>query len=126
MRLLLDTHVLHWFFYEPRRVRDKVAATLRDPDNDLYASAVSTWEIAIKAALGKIKAEPKDLAREIAATGMRELPITIAHTMAVRDLPSHHKDPFDRILIAQALNDGLTIVSADRIFAAYSVPVLSA
>ena len=126
MRLLLDTHILHWFFYEPHRVRDKISAALRDPENDLYVSAVSTWEIAIKAALGKIKAEPKDLATEMAATGMRELPVTIAHTMAIRDLPHLHNDPFDRMLIAQAHADHLTIVSADRIFAAYPVPVLSA
>jgi len=126
LRLLLDTHVLYWFFYEPRRVRATVAAAVRDTDNDLFVSAASTWEIAIKAALGKIRAEPKDLAAEIARTAMREVPITIAHTMAVRDLPRHHKDPFDRILIAQALAEHLTIVSADKMFAAYSVPVLAA
>jgi len=126
VRLLLDTQILHWFFYEPKKLRPQIATAIRDPENQLYVSAVSTWEIAIKAALGKIKAEPADLAAEIATTGMRELPITIAHTMGARDLPRHHGDPFDRILIAQALAEGLTIVSADKVFAAYSVPVLAA
>lgn len=122
--MLLDTHALIWALAQPRRLPDRVVADIRDPGNSVHLSAASTWEIAIKAAIGKITADVAAIAREARAAGFDELPISIAHTMRVRGLPSHHRDPFDRLLVAQALEEGLTIVTHDPAFGAYPVPTL--
>ena len=119
--LLLDTHALIWALSAPRRLPAKVAAVLREPDTDVYVSAVSTWEIVIKSALGKIDADLPAIVSAARAADFDELPITIAHTERLRALPTHHRDPFDRLLIAQALEERLTIVTHDRLIAAYSV-----
>lgn len=119
--LLLDTHALIWALSAPRRLPAQVAALIRDPQTDVYISAASTWEIAIKSALGKITADLAAIVSAARAANFDELPITIAHTERLRDLPAHHRDPFDRLLIAQALEERLTIVTHDRIIAAYSV-----
>jgi PIN domain nuclease of toxin-antitoxin system len=87
-------------------------------------SAASTWEIAIKSALGKLSAEVAHIADAARDAGFDELPLSIAHTVRLRDLPPHHRDPFDRILVAQALDEGLTIVTHDRVFDHYRVPLL--
>src|SRR5262249_44817102 len=123
-RLLLDTHALLWALGDPRRLPALVVDSLRDPDNDVYVSAVSTWEIAIKAALGKLEADLAATVRALRAADFEELPITIAHTVRVRTLPDQHRDPFDRLLVAQALEDGLTIVTHDPLVAAYPVSTL--
>ena len=122
--LLLDTHALIWALSAPRRLPVRVATALRDPDTDLYVSAVSTWEIAIKSALGKIDADLAAMVRAARAADFDELPITIAHTERLRGLPPHHHDPFDRLLVAQALEEHLTIVTHDLRIAAYAVPRL--
>jgi PIN domain nuclease of toxin-antitoxin system len=123
-RLLLDTHALIWALSAPRRLPAAVAASIRDPENEVYVSAVSTWEIAIKSALGKIKADLAAVVRATRKADFEELPITIAHTERLRALPDHHRDPFDRLLVAQAIDERLTIVTHDRLIAAYSVPIL--
>jgi PIN domain nuclease of toxin-antitoxin system len=119
--LLLDTRVLIWALSAPRRLPTRVAALIRDPDTDVYMSAASTWEIAIKSTLGKIDADLAAVVRAARAADFDELPVTIAHTERLRDLPAHHRDPFDRLLVAQALEERLTLVTQDRFIAAYSV-----
>ncbi len=123
-RLLLDTHALIWALSGPRRLPARVAKVVRDPENDVYASAVGTWEVAIKSALGKIDADVAAVADGAREADFEELPITIAHTVRLRALPAHHRDPFDRLLVAQALVEQLTIVTHDPLFARYSAPVL--
>jgi len=120
-RLLLDTHALIWALSNPRRLPPGVAADIRNPESDVYVSAASTWEIAIKSALGKISADLAAIVTAARAADFEELPVTIAHTQQLRALPAHHRDPFDRLLVAQALAEGLTIVTHDQSIAAYSV-----
>ena len=117
MRLLLDTHTFVWWDNDelPRAVRDRIRSA-----DGVYVSAVSAWEIAIKAALGKMTARAA-LAAAIEDYGFDGLPITVAHADAVRELPRHHRDPFDRLLVAQAQLEDLTIVSRDPAFRAYEV-----
>lgn len=125
MRLLLDTHVLLWWLADDERLARGAASDLiRDAENDTVVSAVSAWEISIKQALGKLAA-PYDLPEQIVASGFQELPVTIRHSMAAGALPAHHQDPFDRMLIAQALAEQLTLVSADRRMALYDVPLIA-
>jgi len=121
VRLLLDTHALLWALAAPARLPSATAAAIRDPSNAVYVSAASVWEIAIKAALGKVKADVDEVARSAAEVGFDELPVTFAHARRVRALPPHHRDPFDRMLAAQALEEGLTVVTRDRSFGDYRV-----
>src|SRR5262245_12185043 len=113
MRLLLDTHVLLWAIAQPRRLPPRVAAALRAPTNEVVVSAVSTWEIAIKAALRKLDANVDDVVEEIRTAGFDELAVTLDHTVQLQTLPPHHRDPFDRLLVAQALVESLTLVTHD-------------
>lgn len=122
--LLLDTHALIWALTAPHRLPAHAAAGIRAPENEVYVSAASTWEIAIKSALGKITADLEAVVGAVRAAAFEELPITIAHTLRLRELPAHHRDPFDRVLVAQALVEHLTIVTHDRLIAAYAVPRL--
>lgn len=123
MRLLLDTHALIWAASDAGRLSATAGAALRDPSNDVYVSAVSGWEIAIKRARGRLRFPDIDRAM-LAALRMTELPVYLRHAAQISALPDHHRDPFDRMLIAQANADGLSIVSRDRAFAAYDVTVL--
>jgi PIN domain nuclease of toxin-antitoxin system len=123
-RLLLDTHALLWALSAPRRLPARVAASIRDPDTDVFMSAASAWEIAIKSELGKIDADLAVVVRAAYAADFEELPIRVAHALRLRALPAHHRDPFDRLLIAQAIEERLTIVSHDRAIATYQVPTL--
>lgn len=120
----MDTHALLWAVSEPRRLPPAVAEQVSDASVLVYASAASAWEIAIKAALGKLTADARVLARGIHDAGFTELPVTIAHASRLRDLPPLHRDPFDRLLVAQALDEGLTIVTHDAFIARYPVPTL--
>ena len=124
MRLLLDTHVLLWALGDPDRLRDEARAAIVDPDGDVLASAASTWEVAIKGGSGKLRI-PDDFADHVTSSFV-ELPVTIRHSIEAGALPSHHGDPFDRMLIAQARIEGLTIVTRDKAFAPYGVDVLAA
>ena len=124
MRLLLDTQILLWLFLRSVRIKKAVRSILADPANTVYASAVSTWEIAIKSGLGKLElpgAPAQYLADRIQRAGLTILPIVPAHTYGVFSLPAHQRDPFDRLLIAQAQAEALTVVTNDRIFARYDV-----
>jgi PIN domain nuclease of toxin-antitoxin system len=124
LRLLLDTNVLIWWARaEP--LAGAAREALADPSNDVAVSAASIWEAEIKVASGRLRLG-RNLARESEAHGFRQLPIMFAHAGAAARLPMHHGDPFDRMLVAQAQVEGLTIVSRDPVFSAYQVAVLRA
>lgn len=125
MNLLLDTHVALWALGDPARLGEDVSRLLADPANAVYVSAVSVWEVEIKRALGKLIA-PDGFAAECVERGFDELPIAFGHATRAGQLPLLHRDPFDRMLVAQALEEDLAIVSADRAFADYGARVLSA
>ena len=120
-RLLLDTHALVWALSRPRRLPARVAKSIRDPETEVYVSAASTWEIAIKSALGKIDVDLTAVVHAMRQADFDELPIAIAHTVRLRALPAHHRDPFDRLLVAQAIEERLTIVTRDPLIARYDV-----
>ncbi len=129
MNVLLDTANVLWLFLRSDRLNKSIHAQLSDPANTVYASAVSTWEISIKAELGKLELPGTPatyLPQIIVRSGLSELPITSKHTYGVFDLPPHHRDPFDRLLIAQAQIESLTVVTTDRIFRQYNVKQLAA
>jgi PIN domain nuclease of toxin-antitoxin system len=119
MRLLLDTQVFVWITQDNPRL-SKAAKALILNASEVYVSAASIWEIAIKARLGKIDADPRRMAQAIEESGFSELPISAQHAAGVELLPDHHKDPFDRLLVAQALAEPLRLVSADNQLARYS------
>lgn len=125
--MLIDTHVLLWWIGTDHRISSRVARLIENPDCTVFVSTATVWEIAIKAALGQLEM-PLDLGsflrREIAANGFKNLPITFEHAVSVRDLPQHHRDPFDRLLIAQSRIEGLPLVSSDRRFSLYDVELV--
>jgi PIN domain nuclease of toxin-antitoxin system len=122
LRLLLDTHVFLWWREASVRLGAQVRGAVEGAEV-VFVSAASAWEISIKVALGKLTL-PGPLASAVEESEFTQLPITFAHAATVTGLPSHHRDPFDRMLIAQALSDGLTIVTHDRRFEAYGAPVI--
>ena len=125
MRLLLDTHVLLWWLAnDPSLVREANAA-IANPASAVFVSAATAWEIAIKQALGKLEA-PSDLERQIELNRFEPLSITIAHAYSAGTLPHHHDDPFDRMLVAQALAEGLTIITRDPRLDPYGVSTMAA
>lgn len=124
MRLLLDTHILLWWLTDDRRIPAESREIIRDGKNQVFVSAASAWEIAIKRSLGKLRA-PADLKAQIQTARFEVLNVTIDHALAVSDLPAHHSDPFDRILVAQALFEGLTVVTQDPKIHRYEVAVLA-
>ncbi|MDO8185352.1 type II toxin-antitoxin system VapC family toxin [Conexibacter sp. JD483] len=123
MKLLLDTHAALWWLDGGERVGPRASDALVDSTNEVLLSAAVVWEVAIKRSLGKLRA-PAGFAAEIQSAGALPLPVTVAHAEAVEQLPWHHRDPFDRLLIAQALAEGATLVSRDEQFAAYGVPLV--
>ena len=125
MRLLLDTHALLWALAQPRRLSARARAAIASADSEVFVSAASAWEIAIKRAIGKLTA-PADLEAILDQTGIERLPITVSHALAAGALPLIHSDPFDRMLVAQARIEGLTLVTRDPHIAAYDVAVLQA
>ncbi len=122
MKLLLDTHVVLWQLGGQRRLGETATAAIAAAD-ELAFSAVSFAEIGVKAGVGKLVV-PDDLDVHVADAGIRTLPLTAAHALAVAELPFHHRDPFDRLLIAQARAEGCTLVTADARIRAYDVAVL--
>lgn len=124
MRLLLDTHVALWWWFEDARLAAPTVTAIAEADR-VYVSAASAWEIAIKAALGKLEA-PEDVGTALDASGFHALDVTVPHALAADALPRHHRDPFDRMLVAQARQESLTLVTADRRLALYEVAILSA
>lgn len=123
MNLLLDTHALIWAFTDDPSLGEAARVAIASPDNLVFASAASVWEIAIKRALGKLRA-PDDVNEQITLHRFEPLAMTGDHAWIAGNLPALHADPFDRMLIAQARGEGLTIVTRDSQFAAYGVPVL--
>lgn len=121
MILLLDTHLLLWAAGEPEKLSALAQTLLNDPLNEPLFSAASLWEIAIKRGLGRedFRVEPRLLRRGLLDNGYRELSITSTHAVAIDQLPPLHKDPFDRILLAQAYSEGITLLTADAIVAQY-------
>ena len=124
-RLLLDTQALLWWRTDNPRLNRAVHQAIADPTNDVYVSAVCIWEIAIKRALGKLRA-PDHLAATVEAAGFSELPVTFVHAEQAGSLPKHHTDPFDRMLVAQAQVEGLTLVTADANIPRYAVRTMPA
>ena len=125
MRLLLDTHVVLWALTDPNELSGEARARIEDPANMAAVSAVSAWEIAIKSAAGTLKFDV-DLREAMSEVDFLPLSITIEHALTAGRLPPHHKDPFDRMLVAQAITDGWTLVTRDTKMQAYGVPVLAA
>jgi PIN domain nuclease of toxin-antitoxin system len=127
VRLLLDTVAWIWSVSATEKLNSQARDLLRDSHNELYFSAASAWEIAIKAALGRLNfpESPTTLVpRETAKMGLRSLPVNYIHALAVYDLPRHHGDPFDRLLIAQARVEGLSLVTANDDMQKYDVPLI--
>ncbi len=122
MRLLLDTHTFLWWWVDDNRLPTKVRNIVSRAE-EVFVSAASTWEMAIKQRLGKLKFDGR-FDEAILTCGFGELPIRSAHAELVRALPHHHRDPFDRMLVSQALLEGLSLVSCDSAIKAYDVAVL--
>lgn len=125
MPLLLDTHALLWWLADMPQLGPTARTYLEQGDNAVFVSTVSAWEIEIKRALGKLKA-PDNLAETIEACHFKELPIAMPHAITAGRLPRHHEDPFDRMLIGQAIAENLTIVTSDSVFHDYEVTLIAA
>lgn len=125
MNLLLDTHVLLWWLDASPSLSDIARKKISDVSNIAFVSAAVIWEIRIKQGMGKLKI-PASFRRVLERQPFEMLPITVDHAHAVGNLPSHHRDPFDRMLIAQATVEGLTIVTHDSIFHQYRIPIIDA
>ena len=127
MRLLLDTHILVWALIEPARLSPAVRGALENPDNDILFSAASVWEILIKVQAGKLPLpQPSGpyLIKQAAENRIEVLPITLDHILRIESLTMHHRDPFDRVLIAQSIEEKLPLVTADPHFERYPVEVI--
>ena len=127
MRLLLDTHVLLWWLADPSKLGREARDAIRDPQNRVYFSAVNIWEISIKSALGKLPpVDRAEVQQALQSDSIESLSITASHAWRTAQLPFHHHDPFDRILIAQAAEESLTLVTRDGKLQQYDVPLLMA
>lgn len=125
MKFLLDTQLLLWTAGHPERLSSAATRLLRSPENELLFSAASLWEIAIKAGLGRedFRVEPRLLRRGLLDNGYTELQVSSQHAVSIDSLPPIHKDPFDRLLIAQAITEGITLVTSDAKLARYPLAV---
>ena len=128
MNLLLDTHAAIWWLDDSNRLGSKARKALVEPKNTAWISAVSVWEISIKMSLGKLelREEPEIGIISMLDQGFRPLPIVLRHAFALRHLPLHHNDPFDRLLIAQAQSEEFSLLSADPWMLAYDVRTIDA
>lgn len=125
MKLLLDTHLLLWAAGLPDRLSSAALEMINDPANELLFSAASIWEVAVKRGLGRsdFQADPRLLRRGLLDNGYGELPVVSAHVVIIESVPPIHKDPFDRLLIAQAAVEGITLLTTDSVVAKYPGPV---
>ena len=125
MKLLLDTHLLLWAAGEPKRLSKQARTLIDNPDNELLFSAASLWEVTIKRGLGRedFKVDARLLRRGLLDNGYSELPIISDHVVATESLPLIHKDPFDRVLVAQATVEGVTLLTTDSLVAQYPGPI---
>jgi PIN domain nuclease of toxin-antitoxin system len=127
VKLLLDTHCWLWMTHSPEELGGPAREAIESRDNDLFLSAASAWELVIKHALGKLELPlpPEEyVPTRLERTGVAGLVVSITHTLQVGKLPAHHRDPFDRLLIAQAQVEGLRLVTADAVFRDYEVDLL--
>jgi len=118
LNILLDTHELLWWLVDSPSLSAKARMLISDPENTVFVSAVSLWEVRLKESLGKLRV-PEDFDQRLAAQALEHLPLTAAQTHHVRSLPWHHRDPFDRMLVAQALAENLILLTADARVSAY-------
>jgi PIN domain nuclease of toxin-antitoxin system len=125
VNLILDTHTLLWWLNDEATLSLAARSAIADPDNTVYLSAVVIWEIRIKEAIGKLTLPP-DFREVLDEQGFVELAIRVAHAHALRDLPPIHRDPFDRLLVAQAVHEGMLIATHDRDIARYGVGIVVA
>ena len=125
MKLLLDTHLLLWAAGEPDRLSAQARSLIESPENELLFSAASLWEVAIKRGLGRhdFEVDARLLRRGLLDNGYSELPLISDHVMAIESLPTLHKDPFDRVLVAQATVEGVTLLTIDSMVAQYPGPI---
>jgi len=125
VKLLLDTHLLLWAAGEPNRLSRKARTLIGNPENELLFSAASLWEVAIKRGLGRsdFQVDARLLRRGLLDNGYSELPIVSDHVVATESLPPIHKDPFDRVLVAQATVEGITLLTTDSLVAQYPGPI---
>jgi PIN domain nuclease of toxin-antitoxin system len=123
VKLLLDTHAAIWWLSADRRLGRDAARQLADDGNEVLLSAAVVWEVAIKRSLQKLGA-PGDLAPTLLGVGVLPLPVTLEHAAGVENLPWHHTDPFDRMLVAQAMREGAALVSRDEALRPYGVPLI--
>jgi len=124
VKLLLDSHTFLWWLAEDPKLSAGARQAVADPSSTVHVSAATVWELSIKASLGKLDLDGADLVEEIEENDFVELPMTARHSLAAATLARHHNDPFDRMLIAQARIEGLTIVTRDPAFRAYGVATL--
>lgn len=125
MSLLLDTHVFLWWCADNPSLSVGACQAINEGEQDVFVSAATVWEITIKQSLGKLKA-PANLTEVLVTNDFLALPISIEHAVSAGELPAHHRDPFDRMLIAQARLEGLTLVTRDANIGKYDVPILRA
>ena len=118
MKILLDTHVILWWMVDSPSLSEQARASISDPENTPFISAVSLWEIWLKESLGKLRL-PRDFEMRLAAESFENLPLTAAHARQVGLLPWHHRDPFDRMLVAQAQSEKLALLTADDMLTDY-------
>ena len=123
MKFLLDSHVLLWWLSDHKSLSTKAAMAIKDGENVIFVSAVTAWEISTKRALGKLTA-PDELEEVLESNNFQQLPISIRHGLVAGNLPRHHDDPFDRMLIAQSLTEQLTIITHDTRMGQYGVSIL--
>ena len=124
MKYLVDTHAFLWLVFDDPRISDRAVALLEDPNNELWMSFASIWEMSIKHSLGKLKFDQpfeEFVTEHVLGTQLDLLPIQMSHLLEVNQLPWHHRDPFDRILAAQCKAEGFTLISNDRAFEGYGL-----
>lgn len=128
MNLLLDTHALIWWLQDSKKLGRRARSAILRPDSEVFISSASVWEISVKWTVGRVRSKeiPVDYTAALLAAGFQPLSITFPHALAVRNLPLYHADPFDRMLIAQAQCEDLTLITADGEFAAYGVRMIDA
>jgi PIN domain nuclease of toxin-antitoxin system len=124
VRLLLDTHVLLWWLADDPSLGEEARAGISDPSSSVFISAATVWEVSIKQALGKLEA-PSDLLRQIELNRFEPLSMTVSHAYLAGALPRHHDDPFDRMLVSQAMMEGLTLLTRDPRMSLYGVGTLA-
>lgn len=124
MRLLLDTHILLWWLRDDRKLTRETEGYISSSENEVFISAVSTWEIAIKQSIGRLTVNLQEFDLAISKSGFNILSITMPHTLAVAALPMHHSDPFDRLLVAQSIVEPMRIVTHDETVGLYGDHIL--